>query len=406
MTENYLFTEESVREYLDYLTDEGRLIVVAHEPMEVIRLLSVSMAALEGGGITGKAAMDHVYAVGSHGNSLFVLGKNPIRPEESYLAHQAAHRSPYQPDVSYFPYVKSSINPTHLQQKLFDECQMLNPALAAVGDGRVTLDKLEEVIATAGIDVGTVTDNRPFFYYFEEGMPKPLAQVLWLASILFSATVLAPYVYQKRRFAGGAEKRGLKSSSRVTMGFIMLFSMLGLGFMLAEVSLILRFTLFVGEPVLSVTVLLFSILTGAGIGGLASGRFSSNNSLRGTGIVTLVISIIIVAYAFLVPLVFIRFQGLSLPLRALISGTLLLPLGFTLGLPFPLCIRLLKEKRMETRIPWMWGINGAASVLGSVVAMAVATKFGLTQALLVGAACYLMASFAFMVAGEGRASSR
>jgi hypothetical protein len=46
LTENFLFTTDSMINYLDHLTGEGSLIVVAHNDAEILRLLSISLSAL------------------------------------------------------------------------------------------------------------------------------------------------------------------------------------------------------------------------------------------------------------------------------------------------------------------------------------------------------------------------
>ena len=55
----------------------------------------------------------------------------------------------------------------------------------------------------------------------------------------------------------------------------------------------------------------------------------------------------------------------------------------------------LKEMGMANYIPWMWGINGLASVLGSALTLILAIKFGFTGALFVGAASYFIAFLIF-----------
>ena len=66
----------------------------------------------------------------------------------------------------------------------------------------------------------------------------------------------------------------------------------------------------------------------------------------------------------------------------------LAPLGLALGVPMPTGIRILAQRAPEL-IPWAWGVNGAASVLGSVGAIALAMVWGFDQALLVAAGLYL-----------------
>jgi hypothetical protein len=56
----------------------------------------------------------------------------------------------------------------------------------------------------------------------------------------------------------------------------------------------------------------------------------------------------------------------------------------------PSGIRILSTRAPEI-IPWAWGVNGAASVMGSVGALAIALLTGFNQALLVGAFMYAVA---------------
>lgn len=70
-------------------------------------------------------------------------------------------------------------------------------------------------------------------------------------------------------------------------------------------------------------------------------------------------------------------------------------LGFLMGVPFPLGIRWLKERGMESYIPWMWGINGVGSVFGSVMAVVIAICLGFTEVLFLSAGCYFLIFLVF-----------
>jgi hypothetical protein len=58
-----------------------------------------------------------------------------------------------------------------------------------------------------------------------------------------------------------------------------------------------------------------------------------------------------------------------------------------MGMPLPGAVRLLAREAPQI-IPWAWGLNGAASVMGSVAALAIALAAGFDQALLAAAALY------------------
>jgi hypothetical protein len=56
--------------------------------------------------------------------------------------------------------------------------------------------------------------------------------------------------------------------------------------------------------------------------------------------------------------------------------------------PFPKGLALL-ERRAPALIAWAWGVNGAVSVVASILAALLALVFGFSAVLAVGAACYL-----------------
>ena len=178
-----------------------------------------------------------------------------------------------------------------------------------------------------------------------------------------------------------------------------LFVLIGIGFMLIEISLIQRFILYLGQPVLSMAILLFSLLTGAGLGSMYSGRLTRNDIFKGITTAAIGIAILAIIYIFLIPLIFNQLLGLNLLLRLLVMVLMLVPLGFFMGFPFPLGIRGLKETEMDKYIPWMWGLNGVGSVLGSALTVVIAISLGFAQALLLGAICYILVFLIFLKYG-------
>jgi len=63
-------------------------------------------------------------------------------------------------------------------------------------------------------------------------------------------------------------------------------------------------------------------------------------------------------------------------------------MGLLMGMPFPMGIKVVSEEAREI-VPWVWGVNGATSVMGSVLAVMLSINFGFRVALLVGTAIYL-----------------
>ena len=386
LTENFLFTTDSIKDYLEHLTDEGRLVIVTHDDITAWRLLSISLSALKDRGLDNTAALNQIYLLGLSSPGiypLFVLKKTPFELSEVLPRHEKMVELGYNPTLSYFPYITQP--------------GMVNPVLLALSSGKLAINDMEQRIAEErGIDISAVTDNGPFFYKVEAGLLQPVSLVFWLSIILMLLVLLVPFLYWKWWSAKHeAQPRGKRRFNRDLLKFTVLFSMLGIGFMLIELSLIQKFILYLGRPVLSMAAILFSLLVGGGIGSIYSGRFVSERVFRGIAVTSLYIVAVVVGYTFLLPLIFNQLLGLSLAIRLLVMVFMVIPLGFLMGFPFPLGIRLLKETNMGKYIPWMWGMNGTGSVLGSTTAIAIAISFGFTQALLVGAGCYFTVFLTF-----------
>ncbi|HSW60340.1 MAG TPA: hypothetical protein VLJ60_06040, partial [bacterium] len=59
-------------------------------------------------------------------------------------------------------------------------------------------------------------------------------------------------------------------------------------------------------------------------------------------------------------------------------------------MPFPTGMSLLNEK-MKERAPWLWGVNGAASVVSSVSAISISIFYGISTTFFIGILFYVTA---------------
>ena len=84
-----------------------------------------------------------------------------------------------------------------------------------------------------------------------------------------------------------------------------------------------------------------------------------------------------------------------MPIRVLVSIALITPLGILMGMPFPLGSTL--TNRVATRlIPWMWGINGYTTVIGSVLWVILALSFGFNVVMYITCGIYLIGMLTLM----------
>ena len=155
--------------------------------------------------------------------------------------------------------------------------------------------------------------------------------------------------------------------------------------------------LFLGQPTYSISVLLFSLLVGAGSGSWSSGFIWKTKTLLKLRIAVVIVSLMTGVYIPLLNPIFTFFLGDSFFIRILVSFALLFPLGFFLGMPFPLGMKLLDEFNLRQYVPRMWGVNCIGSVLGSTLAIALAISFGFLYAMSLGVVLYLSLFILFSI---------
>ena len=76
-------------------------------------------------------------------------------------------------------------------------------------------------------------------------------------------------------------------------------------------------------------------------------------------------------------------------------GLIALP-GLVMGMCFPAGVRAAHAAGVADALPWMWALNGAASVLATFAAIVVAIEYGITASVLAGGALYLGAGAALL----------
>jgi hypothetical protein len=258
----------------------------------------------------------------------------------------------------------------------------IDPHLKAL-DGSTPI---EQLISSAPFDMTASTDDNPFFYKFDLGIPSMLLP-LFAGAVVLSLVVSIFYISaRRRREINHSNGTTTVLKSKYSLFRLLFFASLGLGFMLIEVALIQKFVLFLGQPTFAIAVSLFSLLLASGLGAFFSRKWRGGKEYKAFKVV-LVIAIIAISYIVALPFVFNAFLSYSSISRFVISFVLIFPLGFLMGIPFPTILGHFK-KESENDIAWMWCINGAFSVLGGVFALIVAMLSGYNAVLFLGALAY------------------
>jgi hypothetical protein len=177
------------------------------------------------------------------------------------------------------------------------------------------------------------------------------------------------------------------------LGGIVYFVAIGLGFMLTEMAMMQQLSLFLGHPIYSLIVVLTGLTLATGVGSFASEALllKSNGHVRAPAIAA---AAIISVYSLSVLPLIHRYVYLPLSSRIGVSLALVLPIGFVLGFCFPVGLRWMKELKRNDCLPWMWALNGAASVVAGFFAIIVSMETSITISVLIGAGLYLCAAIA------------
>jgi hypothetical protein len=399
LTENSLYTVDAFNDYLDHLTDGG-ILTITRWVADGLRLVSLAQEACAQ---RGWSAADRLAVVRQDRVATFLLKKTPFTPDEIARLRAVADRLDF--DVLYAPGPGAAAGDARPQ--------FSRPAGDVIVDGAATGDYARLVLAPdreqfyAGYrsDIRPTTDDRPFFFHttkiqdqldvafgqkmlFGNGL-SALMTLLAISTGLVVLFVIGPLVLAGR---GQARPSGW-------FAWLVYFGALGAGFMLIEVSVLQRFVLLLGHPVYSLTVTLFSLLLGTGLGAAWSRGFDAA-SLRRTGAIgTLTVAAIALVFiAAATPIV-----NWAIPFsrgaRMLVAAAMLVPIGVALGIPMPTGMRMLNA-RAPQMLAWAWGMNGALSVLGATLAIFIAMNWGFRAALLAAATVYLIGFLALLSATQ------
>lgn len=173
------------------------------------------------------------------------------------------------------------------------------------------------------------------------------------------------------------------------------FSSLGLAFLFIEIALIQKFILFLHHPLYSMAVVLSAFLFFAGLGSHCTPYLASKNHVRSALLKsTSGILIISIGYLTILSELFAWSAGFADSAKIMITVILIAPLGFFMGIPFPLALTRLGQKAPQL-MPWAWGINGCASVISAVLATLLAINFGFTRLIIIALCFYGIAFLSF-----------
>ncbi len=390
LSESYLFTEDAFKDYYDHLTKNGTLLVMAHNMDEAAKIMTTAVAAIQSEGLNVQQAMSRMYILGSDMMPLFGLRKEPVPKWESLFLHAGVHNlSQFNCSLSYIPGVVQQLIRPPLSASVDAGFPMMNPVFISLADGKLPLTRLEY---GTGFNLVPATDNRPFFFQYDFSIPPVLTTTLWLSLGLLAVVLFVPVSWFKRKLG---EEAGRRKSPKVKFSwwFPIFFISIGLGYIIVELSLFQKLVFYLGDPSRSLALLLAALLAGSGAGSLLSGRVKPSAAVM-AGLASAGLALV---FLFIVPPIFNGLQNINITTLRTVAATALFIQGLPMGVMFPISLRLAEKRLGGPAIPWMWAINGSASVVGSALVIIVAMTNGYSSSLAVGAISYLVAASAIAV---------
>jgi hypothetical protein len=386
LTENSLYTSEAFGEYLDHLTDEG-VLTITRWVFDGLRLVSLAQEACA---MRGLDPTRHLAIVRYDRVATFLLKKTPFTPTD--VERLASNAQAMGFTVLYAPGVEGS-------DLGADPPEMNRSRTSATDYARfITAPDRRTFIDGYPLDIRPTTDDRPFFFHttrladqFDVAFGRSMLFGNGLSALLtlfgISATLVALFVLVPLALSGGRPGTGWAR-------WLAYFGALGAGFMLLEVAMLQRFVLLLGHPVYSLTVTLFSLLLGTGLGSFLTRAVSDARVRRVTTSALVAIVLLALAARMAIPWLVDVAIPWTLNVRIAVAVAILVPAGVLLGMALPGGMRILAARRPEIA-PWGWGMNGAFSVIGATLAVFIAMNWGFSATFLAAAAVYTLAAAVF-----------
>ena len=389
LSENSLYTVEGWRIFFHHLKDDGILTVSRwHNPDdlgETGRILSLAKATLLAEGVANSDR--HICLLTCDYLSTLLLKKTPFTEDELHCLRDVVTFLEFRPEV-------------------FPGDTVRNYWLGRIRTAS-TLDELSSMGRNQTLDFSPPTDDNPFFFnmlrfsripsaFFSQTIEQSrgvitgnLLATLVLIMLIFSLACAAGIAIILPVLTARVHRSPFRSKKLFLAG-AMYFSLIGSGFMLLEISLMQRCTMFLGHPIYSLSIILFSLIASTGAGSYLSDRIRLDQN-RFIGMLPVAMSVYVLLLLWLLPHVFSGFIASGLVIRAGLTCLVTIPLGLLLGCFFPLGMRFVRASDLPQHVtPWYWGLNGIFGVLSSAIAILISIYSGISTNYYIAIVFYLL----------------
>ncbi|MBU1229325.1 MAG: hypothetical protein KJ701_05090, partial [Proteobacteria bacterium] len=413
----YVLTAEGLARLFAALSEDGLLSLpmgIGELPVYALKAVATVRAGLLLAGAAEPQA--HILVLRSAFTARILVSRRAFAPRDIALARAFAAERSF--DTPYFPGIDpaqvevfNDLPPVSFEQATSEAARQDAGQAGLESDGGprardALMDDLVAFLRDGRADSSSFrffnlapsTQDRPFFHEIirlsripealsrMELLPRQEIGYLVNVAVLAQATVFALVVFllpMLRRRGMGDLGHG-----EVLAGFGY-FLCLGLGFLFVEIVLIERFTFFLNDPALAFALVLSAMLIALGLGSAFSGRFVPRPR-AGIRLACGVAATLAAFSGLLLP----RLLDLALswpdPARIALAAAIVAPLGFFMGMPFPLALSTYRGAKSPF-IPWAWSVNGALSVVATPLANILAVSWGYSWVFLASLGLYALA---------------
>ena len=387
LNEDFMHTVEAYTSYIESLSENGVLAItrwLMNPPRESVRVILTAAEALRR--TAPENIIDKLVVVRSWATVTVLVKPSGFRSDELHPLMGWASERRF--DLDWYP----GIEGPGAGYNILDEPTLYRAAAAAVG-GR---ERADQFAAEYAFEVSPSDDVRPYPHHFlrvgsirafvRQDRGSWLAFAEWGYVALFATLVQSIALATLLLLLPAAVRVGVHAAGRWAR-LVGYFSAIGFAYLAAEIAAIQQLNLLLGHPVYAVAAVLAAFLVCSGLGSVWSDRLSAERAWWIVG----GLAALLVLYGMIMLSLVHRLQPAPLPLRALAAMTLLAPLAFLMGTPFPLGLRSLAGARVES-VAWGWAANGFASVVATPLAALIALESGSRVLLLAAAAAYAAAA--------------
>ncbi len=428
-SESYLYTTEAFDDFFEHMTDDGVITVIRFRfepPREELKLVATAARALRKLGITDPrkhflvvnqedgsytdlaqqlAGAPHLSGIKNYAELTRRMSRDYAQPMR--YAAMIMRKTPFtEADVAKIEAYLPPLNGPLVKHTLYYAAGLKNEdneysrLLAAAASGPEAELRFHD---TYEYRTHPATDDKPFFFNFNSWSDVSFSSSskdgytaltgsqpigLYILAALSVQTLIATLLLiLLPMFRLGFSKSPGSNNSRLRV--IAFFSALGLAYLLVEISTIQRFVLYLGHPTYSLSVGLCSFLLFSGLGSSWAGKKGLGE--HGAKKAGFAVVVLLLAQALLLPGILQATLSWSEPLRIVVTMVTIAPLAFAMGIPFPTGLSLLRHEQ-QGMIGWAFGVNGAASVMASILSIIVAMEGGFFVVTMFAAGLYLLAA--------------